>query len=112
VGSAAPDLDGLRGPTRHLDRHRQPIGAAIESMNGARFVNDQLECAGWQVEIADGQKVKGLAPLACNLVLTLAAGITLGLPVGRFTNRQRLAGTRRVHQPVHARAFAGTTDAA
>jgi len=28
-------------------------------------VHDQLELAGWQVEIADAQKVKGLAPLAC-----------------------------------------------
>ena len=36
--------------------------AAIESMNGARFVHDQLELAGWQVAIADAQKVKGLAP--------------------------------------------------
>jgi len=34
-------------------------------MNGARFVHDQLEFAGWQVAIADAQKVKGLAPLAC-----------------------------------------------
>src|SRR5256886_1475408 len=34
-------------------------------MNGARFVHDELERAGWQVEIADAQKVKGLAPLAC-----------------------------------------------
>jgi transposase len=34
-------------------------------MNGARFVHDRLEMAGWQVEIADAQKVKGLAPLAC-----------------------------------------------
>jgi transposase len=34
-------------------------------MNGARFVHDQLELAGWQVAIADAQKVKGLAPLAC-----------------------------------------------
>jgi len=34
-------------------------------MNGARFVHDQLELAGWEVEIADAQKVKGLAPLAC-----------------------------------------------
>ena len=34
-------------------------------MNGARFVHDQLELAGWCVEIADAQKVKGLAPLAC-----------------------------------------------
>src|SRR5207247_224087 len=36
-----------------------------ESMNGARFVHDRLEELGWQVEIADAQKVKGLAPLAC-----------------------------------------------
>src|SRR5205814_369489 len=34
-------------------------------MNGARFVHDRLELQGWQVEIADAQKVKGLAPLAC-----------------------------------------------
>ena len=34
-------------------------------MNGARFVHDRLELAGLQVEIADAQKVKGLAPLAC-----------------------------------------------
>src|SRR5215207_1812841 len=65
VGAAAPDADGLRGLTRRLDRHGHPIRAAIESMNGARFVHDQLERDGWQVEIADAQKVKGLAPLAC-----------------------------------------------
>jgi transposase len=34
-------------------------------MNGARFVHDQLERGGWQVEIAAAQKVRGLAPLAC-----------------------------------------------
>src|SRR5512144_1123991 len=42
-----------------------PVRAVIESMNGARFVHDTLEWAGWEVEIADAQKVKGLAPLAC-----------------------------------------------
>ena len=65
VGAAPPDGDGLLGLRRRLDRHREPIRAAIESMNGARFVHDQLELFGWQVEIADAQKVKGLAPLAC-----------------------------------------------
>src|SRR5712671_7867217 len=65
VGAAPPDADGLLGLTRRLDRHREPIHAAIESMNGARFVHDRLELQGWQVEIADAQKVKGLAPLAC-----------------------------------------------
>src|SRR4051794_37191841 len=65
VGAAPPDVDGLRGLTERLDRHGTPIRAAIESMNGARFVHDRLELAGWNVEIADAQKVKGLAPLAC-----------------------------------------------
>jgi hypothetical protein len=59
VGAAAPDADGLRGLTGRLARHGEPIRGAIESMNGARFVHDQLERAGWQVEIADAQKVKG-----------------------------------------------------
>src|SRR2546427_2047695 len=65
VGAGPPDADGLLGLTRRLDRHRAPVRAAIESMNGARFVHDRLELQGWQVEIADAQKVKGLAPLAC-----------------------------------------------
>jgi transposase len=65
VGASPPDADGLRGLSQRLDRQRAPIRAAIESMNGARFVHDTLELYGWQVEIADAQKVKGLAPLAC-----------------------------------------------
>jgi transposase len=60
-----PDVDGLRGLARQVSGFGEPVVAAIESMNGARFVHDQLELAGWQVEIADAQKVKGLAPLAC-----------------------------------------------
>jgi transposase len=60
-----PDADGLRGLTRRVAALGQPVAAAIESMNGARFVHDQLELAGWEVQIADAQKVKGLAPLAC-----------------------------------------------
>jgi transposase len=65
VGATPPDVDGLRGLTARVRRHGQPVRAAIESMTGARFVHDQLELTGWQVEIADAQKVKGLAPLAC-----------------------------------------------
>jgi hypothetical protein len=34
VGAAPPDADGLLGLTRRLDRHHEPIRAAIESMNG------------------------------------------------------------------------------
>ena len=64
VGAAPPDGDGLRGFAARLARHRQPVRGAIESMTGARFVHDQLELHGWEVEIADA-KVKGLAPLAC-----------------------------------------------
>jgi transposase len=48
-----------------VDVFDEQVSAAIESMNGARFVHDRLEELGWQVEIADAQKVKGLAPLAC-----------------------------------------------
>jgi transposase len=65
VGASPPDGDGLRGLAERLKRHQQPIRAAIESMNGARFVHDQLELRGWEVEIADALRVKGLAPLAC-----------------------------------------------
>jgi transposase len=65
LGAAPPDGDGLRGLAERLDRYQQPIRAALESMNGARFVHDQLELQGWQVEIADAARVKGLAPLAC-----------------------------------------------
>src|SRR3954452_19774895 len=34
-------------------------------MTGARFVSDTLEALGWEVLVADAQKVKGLVPLAC-----------------------------------------------
>ena len=59
--------DGLAGFVRRVgERHgRAPVRAAIESMNGARFVHDTLERLGWEVEVADAAKVKGLAPLAC-----------------------------------------------
>jgi transposase len=49
AGAAPPDADGLGGLARRLDRYGEPISAAIESMNGARFVHDRLELAGWQV---------------------------------------------------------------
>src|ERR687896_482539 len=65
VGTARPDAGGLASLATRLEGFGEPVCAAIESMNGARFVHDQLELAGWCVEIADAQKVKGLAPLAC-----------------------------------------------
>ena len=65
VTTAVPDGGGLAVLADRIGGFGGPVYAAIESMNGARFVHDQLELAGWQVEIADAQKVKGLAPLAC-----------------------------------------------
>ncbi len=65
VGAAPPDGDGLRGLAERLATRGEPISAVIESMTGARFVHDTLELHGWNVEIADAQKVRGLAPLAC-----------------------------------------------
>jgi len=64
VTAAPPDADGLRGLAGRLAGCGEPIYAALESMNGARFVHDELERRGWRVELADAQKVKGLAPLA------------------------------------------------
>jgi transposase len=61
-----PDVDSLRRLARRIDEvHAEPVRAVVESMTGARIVHDTLEAEGWAVEIADAQKVKGLAPLAC-----------------------------------------------
>jgi transposase len=65
VTTAAPDGGGLASLAHRVDEFGGPVAAAIESMNGARFVHDQLELHGWRVEIADAVKVKGFAPLAC-----------------------------------------------
>jgi transposase len=61
--AAAPDADGLRHLIGRVNAPR--VRAVIESMTGARFVHDTLEEHGWDVLVADAQKVKGLAPLAC-----------------------------------------------
>jgi hypothetical protein len=57
---APPDIEALRGLVGRLARHRQPVRAVIESMNGARFVHDTLAELGWEVLVADAHKVKGL----------------------------------------------------
>jgi transposase len=66
VGASPPDGEGLDALAEQIAARYpgEPIRAAIESMNGARFVHDRLEQCGWEVEIADALKVKGLAPLA------------------------------------------------
>jgi transposase len=63
--ASPPDGDGLRGLAARAAMRGGPVRGVIESMNGARFVHDQLEEHGWEVLIADATKVKGLAPLAC-----------------------------------------------
>jgi transposase len=64
--AAPPDADALRTLARRIEAvHGEPVCAVVESMTGARLVHDTLEQEGWAVEIADAQKVKGLAPLAC-----------------------------------------------
>jgi DNA-binding SARP family transcriptional activator len=61
-----PDVESLRTLARRIDEaHQEPVCAVVESMTGARLVHDTLEREGWDVEIADAQRVKGLARLAC-----------------------------------------------
>lgn len=60
-----PDRDGLHSLVRRVEIFGEPVRGVIEAMNGARFVHDHLELLGWDIEIADAAKVKGLAPLAC-----------------------------------------------
>lgn len=62
---APPDRGGLKYLVGKVARHRQPVRGVVESMTGARFIHDTLEQLGWDVLVADAQKVKGLAPLAC-----------------------------------------------
>jgi hypothetical protein len=63
--AAACDADGLRLPHRRVAGGGEAVRGVIASMTGARFVRDTLEQYGWDVSIADAQKVEGLAPLAC-----------------------------------------------
>ncbi len=69
-----PDVESLRTLARRIDEvHAEPVYTVIESMTGARLVHDTLEACGWDVEIADAQRVKGLAPLACKTVCATAS---------------------------------------
>src|SRR3954449_3141651 len=65
VTRAAPDAGGLGSLVHRLGEFGQPVTAVIESMDGARFVHDQLELRGWTGGIGNAVKVKGSAPLAC-----------------------------------------------
>jgi transposase len=65
AGAVGADADALAGLARRVAVFDLPVLAAVESMNGARFVHDELERYGWDVLVADAAKVRGLAPLAC-----------------------------------------------
>jgi transposase len=64
-GGVSPTPDGLAHVVHRLGGVSVKVVGVIESMNGARWVHDQLELAGWDVRIADPQRTKALAPLAC-----------------------------------------------
>jgi transposase len=61
-GLVPADEDGL---AKLVVRLGPEVRACVEMMSGAVWVRDRLRSAGWQVEVADARKVKGLAPLAC-----------------------------------------------
>lgn len=65
AGAVGADADALAGLARRVAVHELPVLAAVESMNGARFVHDELELHGWEVLVADAAKVRGFAPVAC-----------------------------------------------
>jgi transposase len=64
VTAVSPDADALRTLADRVAIEGPEVRATVESMTGARFIHDQLELAGWDVLIADAQRVRGLAPLA------------------------------------------------
>jgi transposase len=59
-----PTRAGLRGLVDRVALYDREVTAVVESMTGGRFVHDELELSGWDVEIADAVKAKALAPLA------------------------------------------------
>ena len=61
-GFTPADEDGLARLVLQLGTD---VKACVEMMSGAVWVRDRLRSAGWQVEVADARRVKGIAPLAC-----------------------------------------------
>jgi transposase len=60
-----PDADGLHHLVGRVAGYGLPVRGVIESMTGARFVHDSLEALGWDVLIADAQRVKGMSSSVC-----------------------------------------------
>ncbi len=97
-------------PSGRRPRSAGAGGAAIESMNGARFVHDQLELRGWEVQIADALKVKGLAPLACKTDRASTPGCWPSSPAAGWCRRSGCP-TRTCARSVSAPAGGCTSSA-
>ncbi len=61
-GLIPADEDGLARLVLKLGPEAK---GCVEMMSGAIWVKDQLELAGWQVQVAHARKVRDIAPLAC-----------------------------------------------
>ena len=61
-GLIPADEDGLAQLVLELGVE---VKGCVEAMSGAVWVKDQLELAGWQVDVAHAGKVRDIAPLAC-----------------------------------------------
>ena len=61
-GMIPADRDGLARLVLELGTE---VKACVETMSGAVWVKDQLELAGWLVDVAHAGKVRQIAPLAC-----------------------------------------------
>jgi transposase len=61
-GLIPADEDGLARLALKLGPE---VKACVEMMSGAIWVKDQLELAGWEVQVAHARKVRDIAPLAC-----------------------------------------------
>jgi transposase len=60
----SPTRDGLHGLVGRIALYGDQVAGVVESMTGARFVHDELELGGWDVELVDAGRAKALAPLA------------------------------------------------
>lgn len=58
-----PTRDGLRWLVGQIALYGDEVTAVVESMTGGRFVHDELELNGWDVDLADAARARALAPL-------------------------------------------------
>ena len=61
-GLVPADEDGLAKLVLSLGTE---VKGCVEMMSGAVWVRDQLQAAGWEVQVAHAGKVRDVAPLAC-----------------------------------------------